>query len=418
MFESVQQAFQGVFSHKLRSFLTMLGIIIGIASIITILSTIKGTSEQIKENLIGAGGNVVTVQLYEQDYAVDLEYIGNPVGVSVIQPSQVAQMEKLEGVERVTLMCKRSYTSAAFYKNTPFNGGVIGIDEQFFSVFGYQVVRGRLFTEKDFANAAQVVILDAKAAETVFGSASPIGEIIELEGEPFTVVGVVSRNSSFEPVINSVEDYYTYADTSGGALFLPTTTWAIPYRFDEPQSVALRASSTDEMTVAGKAVADYLTENQIASAKSRTYSYRSEDLLERAEKLQEMSNSTSSQLIWIAGISLLVGGVGVMNIMLVTVTERTSEIGLKKAIGAKRRRILAQFLTEAAVLTGVGGILGALGGIGLSQLISGVMETPTALSIPAVVLAVIFSVLIGLIFGLIPAVKASKLNPIDALRRE
>ena len=149
-----------------------------------------------------------------------------------------------------------------------------------------------------------------------------------------------------------------------------------------------------------------------------SYSYRSDDLLKQAQQLQEMSSATNNQLIWIASISLLVGGVGVMNIMLVTVTERTAEIGLKKAIGAKRRRILAQFLTEASVLTGIGGLLGVLGGIGMSQLISKFMDTPTALSVPAILVAVVFSVLIGLIFGLVPAVKASKLNPIEALRRE
>ena len=164
-----------------------------------------------------------------------------------------------------------------------------------------------------------------------------------------------------------------------------------------------------------------MTSHQIIASKAtgdNSYSYRSDDLLKQAQQLQEMSSATNNQLIWIASISLLVGGVGVMNIMLVTVTERTAEIGLKKAIGAKRRRILAQFLTEASVLTGIGGLLGVLGGIGMSQLISKFMDTPTALSVPAILVAVVFSVLIGLIFGLVPAVKASKLNPIEALRRE
>ena len=140
--------------------------------------------------------------------------------------------------------------------------------------------------------------------------------------------------------------------------------------------------------------------------------------MEKAEQLQAMSNSANQQLIWIAGISLLVGGVGVMNIMLVNVTERTAEIGLRKAVGAKRRRILSQFLIEAAVLTGIGGVLGAAGGVGLSQLLSRIMQTPTAVSIPAIVAAVVFSVVIGLVFGLLPAIKASKLNPIEALRRD
>jgi putative ABC transport system permease protein len=146
--------------------------------------------------------------------------------------------------------------------------------------------------------------------------------------------------------------------------------------------------------------------------------YRSNDLLERAEQRQKMSNATNQQLVWIAGISLLVGGVGVMNIMLVNVTERTAEIGLRKAVGAKRRKILFQFLTEAAVLTGMGGVLGVGGGLGLSELISRMAKTPTAVSVPAIIGAVAFSVIIGLIFGLLPAVKASKLNPIEALRRD
>ena len=233
--------------------------------------------------------------------------------------------------------------------------------------------------------------------------------------------GVVSQKSSFEPRINSVKDYAMYVQESSGLAFVPTSVWPVLYRFDEPQNVAVRATSTDTMTDAGKAVADYLTSHQIIASKAtgdNSYSYRSDDLLKQAQQLQEMSSATNNQLIWIASISLLVGGVGVMNIMLVTVTERTAEIGLKKAIGAKRRRILAQFLTEASVLTGIGGLLGVLGGIGMSQLISKFMDTPTALSVPAILVAVVFSVLIGLIFGLVPAVKASKLNPIEALRRE
>ena len=131
-----------------------------------------------------------------------------------------------------------------------------------------------------------------------------------------------------------------------------------------------------------------------------------------------MSESTNQLLLWIAGISLLVGGIGVMNIMLVSVSERTHEIGLKKALGAKRRRILGQFLTEAAVLTSLGGLLGILGGIGLAELLSKAMNTPTAISVPAIIVAAAFSILIGLIFGLLPATKAARMNPIDALRRE
>ena len=147
------------------------------------------------------------------------------------------------------------------------------------------------------------------------------------------------------------------------------------------------------------------------------FDYRSQDMLEQAQQLQSMSESTNTQLIWIASISLLVGGIGVMNIMLVSVTERTSEIGLKKALGARKRRIRMQFLTEAAVLTSLGGIIGVVSGVVLAELISNMMQIPVAISIPAILIAVVFSTLIGIIFGLLPAMKAANLNPIDALRR-
>ncbi|MDD6642938.1 MAG: ABC transporter permease [Faecousia sp.] len=419
MFESISQALQSVFAHKLRSFLTMLGIIIGIASIITIISSIKGTNEQIKENLIGAGNNVVTVQLYQNEMQYDMMYNQNPAGVSVIGEDTREELCKLDGVQEVSFYRSREYAESVYYLNTAFNGGVYGIDESYFAVNDYSIRQGRNFTQHDFENVRKVAILDETAAKTLFGSDDPVGKTIEIAKEPFTVVGIAVRGSAFQPVINSVEDYMMYAETGQGVVFLPESVWPIVYRFDEPQNVAVRATSTDDITAAGKSVADYLTANQIAEETAKNgFSYRNDDLLKRAEQLQEMSESTNNQLIWIAGISLLVGGIGVMNIMLVSVTERTHEIGLKKAIGAKRRRILSQFLTEAAVLTGIGGLLGVLGGIGMSKLISHFMDTPSAISIPAILAAAVFSILIGLIFGIVPAVKASKLNPIEALRRE
>lgn len=417
MLESISQAFQGVFSHKLRSFLTMLGIIIGIASIITIISTIKGTNEQIKENLIGAGNNVVTVQLYRDDYALSMDYQQPPVGVNALKPAQRDEMRALEGVEDVSFYHLRN-SYEVYYKNTTLTAQIFGIDDSFLAVNGYQLRRGRGFTARDEQNHAKVVLLDDVAAKALFGTEDPVGKTVEMKSESFTVVGIVGLRSDFEPRIESLDDYYTYNAGSGGAVLLPDAAWPIVCRFDEPQTVAVRATSTDDMTAAGKAAADYLTTHQIDSRVSENLSYRSNDLLEQAKQLQEMSSSTNNQLIWIASISLLVGGVGVMNIMLVTVTERTGEIGLKKAIGAKRRRILMQFLTEASVLTGIGGLLGVLAGVGMSKLISRFVDMPTAISVPSILLAAVFSVLIGLVFGLVPAVKASKLNPIEALRRD
>ena len=417
MFENIRLAFQGIWSHKMRSVLTMLGIIIGIAAIITIVSTIKGTNEQIKENLIGAGNNVVTVQLNESGYPYDMSWSGIPAGVRTITEDTRVQLESISGVEKVSLYSGRSYADQVYYRNTQFNGQIYGIDSHYLSVYGYQVKSGRGFTDSDYKNFRKVVLVDSTAVTTLFGGQDPIGAAIEVMGDVFTVIGVVTLSEEFEPTINSINDYWMYADTSSGTIYIPLATWPTVYRFDEPQNVAIKVKNTDVMTSAGKEAADLLTERQIMDPDNSGFDYRSQDMLEQAQQLQSMSESTNTQLIWIASISLLVGGIGVMNIMLVSVTERTSEIGLKKAIGAKKRRILFQFLTEAAVLTSLGGIIGVLSGIGLAQLISQMMQIPVAIDMAAIVISVVFSMLIGLIFGLLPAVKAANLNPIEALRR-
>ena len=428
--ENIRLAFQGIWSHKMRSVLTMLGIIIGIAAIITIVSTIQGTNEQIKENLIGSGSNVVTVQLYQNNYQYDLSYNPPPAGVKVIPESAREEMEKLDGVEQVSLFHIRQWSEQVSAGLNNFSGAVYGVDTAFLQLMDYQTAYGRSFTQADYENFRRVVILDKTAAATLFPGEYPVGKTVEIKSEPFRVVGVVEKGSSFNPTINTLDDYYMYADTSGGSIFIPSAAWPTVYRFDEPQNVAVRAESTDAMTKAGKNVADYLTLNQIGTDPNAVpeegeeavagseFSYRSQDLLEQAQQLQEMSNASNKQLIWIASISLVVGGIGVMNIMLVSVTERTSEIGLKKALGAKKRRIRIQFLTEAAVLTSLGGIIGVVSGIVLAQLISRTNGIPVAISVPAILISVAFSMLIGIVFGLLPAVKAANLNPIEALRRD
>ena len=416
MFENMRLAFQGIWSHKLRSILTMLGIIIGIAAIITIVSTIKGTNEQIKENLIGAGNNVVTVQLNQGGYQYDLSWNSVPDGVRTITEETRQEMEAIEGAEKVSLYTSRNYTDQVYYKNTQFNGNILGIDENYLSVYGYQVKNGRGFTRKDFEKFRKVVLVDTTAVQTLFGGENPVGESIELMGDVYVVAGVVALSDNFAPTINSINDYWLYADTSSGTIYLPDTVWPTAYRFDEPQSVAIKVENTDVMASVGQEAADLLTERQIVNKES-DFDYRSQDMLEQAQQLQSMSESTNMQLVWIASISLIVGGIGVMNIMLVSVTERTSEIGLKKALGAKKRRIRMQFLTEAAVLTSLGGIIGVASGIALAELISNMMQIPVSVSVPAILIAVIFSTVIGIVFGLVPAIKAANLNPIEALRR-
>ena len=416
MLENIQQAFQSVWNHKMRSFLTMLGIIIGIASIITIVSSIKGTSEQIKQNLIGSGTNAVVVSLYQNEYPYDSNEMGAPDGVAVITPEVRDELLKLDKVSDVSLFYQRDNTGV-FYLSTGYNGKMLGVDEHYMDLYGYQLCYGRSFVEEDFTQNRKVVLLNTQAVSTLFAGKNPVGKTVEVRGEPFTIIGVVEQGGGFKPVIENLQDYEMYADTSSGSMFITNKGWEIAYRFDQPQSVAVKATGTDDMTAAGKAVADALTSSQIKTHDGEL-SYQAQDLLQQAEQLQAMSTSTNRQLIWIASISLLVGGIGVMNIMLVSVAERTSEIGLKKAIGARKRRILRQFLTEAAVLTSLGGILGILAGIGLAELLGRAMQTPTAISVPAILVAALFSTVIGIVFGLLPATKAANMNPIDALRRE
>ena len=417
MIENIRLSFQGIWSHKMRSFLTMLGIIIGIASIISIVSTIKGTNEQIKKNLIGSGTNTVQIQLYQGDYQYEMLYNGLPDGIPVRDETTMEKIKSVKNVEDAAFYTSRSdYNNSVYYGNNGISGSqVFGVDNRYFTTNGLVLKSGRTFVDSDFTDFHAAAIIDADTADSLFDGENPIGKTIEISSIPFTVVGIVDEDSKFEPVINSIDEYYTYySDSSASRIFVPSSMWPALYSFDEPQNVAIRVSNTEAMTDAGKAVAEIMNANVTNSE----IKYQAQDLLKQAQDLQDLSSSTNSQLIWIASISLLVGGIGVMNIMLVSVTERTREIGLKKAIGAKKSRILWQFLTEAAVLTSLGGIVGVGAGIGLAEIISRVTSAPVAISVPSIIIAVVFSMVIGIIFGLLPSFKAANLNPIYALRHE
>ena len=419
MLENIRLAFQGVWSHKLRSMLTMLGIIIGIASIISIVSTIQGTNEQIKQNLIGGGNNTVDIELYRADEKIQVsDYEQAPSGVPTITDDILQEIKDVDGVESAAAYYSRSYADSIYYNNNSLQGAqVLGVDNNYFSTTGYVVRTGRTFREEDYKEFHKVVILDQSAATSLFQEESPLGKTIEINKEPFTVIGIAQKLEEFEPTINSFEEYNNYkGNESLGVVYIPSACWCIPYQYDEPQNVVVRASSTETMTKVGQKSADIL--NGYMNVKEDDVKYKATDVLELAAQIQSSSATMNTQLIWIASISLLVGGIGVMNIMLVSVTERTREIGLKKAIGAKKGKILAQFLTEASVLTSIGGIIGVGIGIGLAQLISKIASVPVAISSLSIVVSVVFSMVVGIVFGLIPSIKASNLNPIDALRYE
>lgn len=417
MFENIRLSFQGIWSHKMRSFLTMLGIIIGIAAIIAIVSTIKGTNEQIKKNLIGSGENSVEIELHQGDNKYEMEYNGNPAGVNVISDGIMDEIKAIDQVEDATRFVSRDVYGLIYYLNTELSGGKLyGIEKNYFNTTNFKIKRGRLFDQKDYEKFRKVAILDKNSAEALFQGEDPIGKTIEMKGEPFVIIGIVEKSSKFEPRINSFDDYYLYMENSSGVVYVPMSVWPALYGYDEPEKLTVKVESTEDMTGVGKASADIL--NGYIAPIDETIKYKAINLLEQAKEIQELGESTNTMLLWIAGISLIVGGIGVMNIMLVSVTERTQEIGLKKAIGARKSKILGQFLTEAAVLTSLGGLIGVIVGIILAQAISRLTEMPVAISIPAAALAVVFSMVIGIVFGLLPSYKAANLNPIEALHRE
>lgn len=430
MFENIRLSLQGILSHKIRSFLTMLGIIIGIAAIIAIVSTIEGTNMQIKNNLIGAGNNTVNVQLMQGEWPYEFSYNPPPENVRMISEKYKQRILDQKEIAACTLYRTRNNSDSVFYGEQRLeSSAIIGIDEDYLSTLGYEIAEGISFTDAQYKDFSKVVLVDSTIQRGLFNGESPVGKFLDISGEPFTIIGVVAKRSGFEPTINSVDDYYMYNQTSSGLIFMPTNDWGICFSYDEPQNCIVQAVDTDSMTMAGKKTADILNENVRKTGEQQendaemgmgmgTVEYKSESLLEQAKALQDLSKSTNNMLIWIASISLLVGGIGVMNIMLVSVTERTREIGLKKALGARKKRILRQFLTEAVVLTSIGGLIGVVVGIGLSKVIANLAEVPVSISTKAIAVSVVFSMAVGIVFGLLPSVKAANLNPIDALRYE
>lgn len=396
----------------------MLGIIIGIAAIISIVSTIKGTNEEIKNSLIGAGNNAVNIQINQQGYPLTIYSSSDvPFGIPEVTEETKQAILDLDSVENMTSYKERQSPDSIFYQDKAMSSGCIrGIDTSYFETAGYVIKTGRNFVDEDYTEFRKVLIIDTNAAKALFEDESPIGKTIEIGKQPYTVIGVAAQANTYEPTITNLTQYDSYASSKISYLFMPKTCWPISYSYDEPENVIVKAMSTDDMENAGQSAEKIL--NATISSSQTSVKYKADNLLEQARNMQKLSAATNNQLIWIASISLLVGGIGVMNIMLVSVTERTSEIGLKKAIGARKNTILGQFLTEAAVLTSMGGILGVAAGIIMAQVISRISGVTVAISVPAAVIAVLFSMLIGIVFGLLPSIKAANLNPIDALRRE
>ena len=419
MFENIRLAFQGILAHKMRSLLTMLGIIIGIGSIIAIVSTIQGTNDQLREQLIGSGNNTVRVTLGSGGESYDMDSGSSLSGVYPVTNSTIQKILALDSVDRVTCYNNRVlWETAVYYRDVSLStANIRGVDDQYFNTLGYRIRTGREFLQRDYDNFSKVVILDQTASDSLFKGADPLGKTIEIYKKPFTVIGVVYEPSGYEADIEDIEDYQLMNDEdASGMIFIPKASWPILFQYDEPENVIVKASSTDAMTKAGQRTEKIL--NATITVDDAAVKYEAEDLLGDLKSKQKMQNATNMQLMWIAGISLLVGGIGVMNIMLVSVTERTREIGIRKALGARPGVILQQFVMEAITTSVIGGLIGIGLGSGICKLVDQFVEFDVPPTLSAIVVSFSVSVFIGLVFGYMPARRAAQLNPIDALRSE
>ena len=400
----LEEVYLGVSSNKVRTGLTMLGIIIGIASVIAMLSIGQGTKNQIQQNIESIGSNLLLVMPGMQRAAGQAVSAGRG-------SSQTLTLEDADAIISVNGVVAVAPESSSRYqitaKGTNTNTSVVGTTPAYLTVRNLAISIGSFFSDSQVTSKAKVAVIGPTTRDDLFGADSnPIGQKIRINNIDFTVVGVtVAKGGSgmsnqddmvFVP-ISSKSTYLTGGDFVG--------------------TISIQVADQDTMTLVQADVTSLLMErHKISNPTLADFSIMNQsDLVSTASSVVD---TFSMLLASIASISLLVGGIGIMNMMLTTVTERTREIGLRKAIGAENNEIVSQFLGEAMLLTLIGGLIGIGVGYGASKLVSTLMSTPTVVSMQSILLAVGVSVAIGLVFGYYPAKSASKLNPIQALRYE
>ncbi|MGE1026335.1 ABC transporter permease [Bacillus sp. GMs2/2] len=397
LLDSIKIALSSILAHKLRSVLTMLGIIIGVGSIITVVAIGKGGEAALKSQFVGTGNNVISIQ-YHAD-------INDVFGMDKMEQPRLTEedifeLKKLPEIKNVVKTNTSMETVDVQDKKEMVT--IKGLDEEYFAVNKVKINKGRSLQASDIEYGNNVIMISSGVEKKVFTNENPVGKIIEIKGQPLQVIGVYEGESGFMGMGDS-------------EALLPLTLWPTLYGKEEIQSIAVQAKDVDQLDHAGKKAADILN-----SRKSTEFTgkYEVMNLKEIQEGISKMTNVMTMIISGIAGISLIVGGIGVMNIMLVSVTERTREIGVRKALGATRGKILLQFLIEAVMLTLIGGLIGIGLGYGGAYIVSTFAKWPPLVSLEVVVGGVLFSMTLGIIFGLIPANKAAKLDPIEALRYE
>jgi putative ABC transport system permease protein len=399
--ESIKMAATTLVANKLRSSLTMLGIIIGNASVIALVGIGQGAQRLASEQFEALGPNLLFIVPGSQETRRTVLDMPKTL---VLEDAQ-AIAKQVPSVQEVAPQINSRLLVT--YRNRNTNTAVTGTTPEFLSVRNYDVARGRFITQLDLDRNNQVVALGADVANKLFGTSNPIGQTVRIKNTSFQVIGVMAAKGAF------------LGDNQDDTVLIPLTTMAnrlvgrtSPYG-TEVTFISVSAKNQDSI-----GAAKFQIENLLRLRHKIT---NEDDFTVRTQKdvLQIVDTITSGLtllLAAIAAISLLVGGIGVMNIMLVSVTERTQEIGLRKAIGAQERDILIQFLIEAVILSAAGGIIGTVLGISVIQVVAMASPLKAGISPVAIVLAVSVSGGIGLFFGVVPARRAAKLDPIVALR--
>lgn len=390
-FSSVKMAWESIVSNKMRSFLTMLGIIIGVAAVIILVSLVQGLSSQVSSMFDSMGTTGVSVSAYKQYDTRSFTY-------NDIENFMWEHSDEISGFVPNTMVGATLKYGGANTSTT-----VNGVNEYYSKQNDLKTQLGRFITKVDVDNYSKVVVIGEYNAIECFGSVNnAIGKSMKINGQPFTVVGVAERKS------DDVSQY-----SRDDAAYVPYST----------AEKFLNAGNLSNFTLIAR---DADTVDQVVSLANEFMfgiygnedDYYVQSLKDILDEYNKMMGTMSAALGGIAGISLLVAGIGIMNIMLVSVTERTREIGIRKSIGAKRGSILAQFVVEAITLSLLGGIIGIVFGIVVAMVIGKIIDIPAKPTVSIILISLGFSSAVGLFFGFNPARKASKLNPIDALHSE
>ncbi|HEX3793736.1 MAG TPA: ABC transporter permease [Acidimicrobiales bacterium] len=410
--ETLRTGLNGVRTHRLRSFLTVLGILIGIAAVILTVGLGEGAQAQVTSEITSLGTNILTVSPGSSTSSTGIRGgFGTASTLTTADAAALSSHTVAPDIKAVAATTSSSETLIAGTSN--WTTTVVGTTPSWLTVRGRTLAQGRFLDNQDVTDHEAVTVLGSDTASELFSRGDPVGQTVDIDGVPMTVVGVLAStgaSSSSSTTANQDDQALVPMTTAAERIFGGTTR-------DSVSSIIIQAKSADDLTAA------YQEANQLLLALHHDTSSTDADFTITSEQ-SLLSTATSVDktltilLGGVAGISLLVGGIGVMNIMLVSVTERIREIGLRKALGATPSLIRRQFLVEASVLGLIGGALGALLGILGAIFLPGVVGDPISISPPATGLALVVALAIGIAFGVYPASRAAHLAPIDALRSE